>query len=246
MISFIVPTLPDEPYLKHTLNSILEEIDRNPLENMEVIVVGKDNESRNLAKLMEQLSSPYIRYFDIDGNRSEARNFGIRMARNNFLTFVDADTIIGRNFIPITLDDFRSNYAYILYSTLPLEQSYLGFIGTKFIDVNAYLIQMIRKHRFPGYCCSLRKDILEKVKVGNEYFLKRMAGHGEDSELASRYGKFCRSYGLRGRFERRVKVYTSVRELKRAGVGKALARLAVDTTLGVVWKRPVLRNWREL
>lgn len=246
MISFIIPTLPDEPYLKHTLSSILEEIERNPLENVEIIVVGKDDENGKLTELTKELDSPYIKYFDVGGNRSEARNFGVRMARNEFLTFVDADTIIGEDFIPVTLDDFHSNYAYITYSTLPLEPCFLGFVGTKFIDLNAYLIQLMRKHRFPGYCCSLRRDILEKVRVGNEYFLSRMAGHGEDSELASRYGKFCNSFGLRGKYERRVKVYTSIRELKRAGVGRALARLAVDTTLGVVWKRPILRNWREL
>ncbi len=247
MITFIIPTLPDEPYLARTLESIVGDIERSKHQGFEVFVIGNDNEEKRLSKIAGEFrrSYEYVRFFDVPGNRSEARNYGIRKASNEFLTFVDADTMIGRGFTEVTIEDFVKGYGYINYSTMPLENKMMYHFSAKFLNFSSRFLTELGICRPAGFCTSMRRNILEEIKLGDDYFLPKLAGHGEDSELGSRYGRYCRKNKIKGKYENRVNVYTSMRELEKVGVKRAFARLLVNNTLGAVLKRPLVRNWRE-
>lgn len=247
MITFIVPTTPDEPTLHKTIESIVENVEESKHNGFEVLIVGEDNEERRLSNIVGKFSDSYnyVKFFNVPGNRSEARNYGIKRASNEFLTFVDADTIIGKGLADITIEDFERGYGYINYSTMPLENKMMYHFCTKFLNFSSRFLTELSICRPAGFCTSMRKSILEKVKVNDYYFLPELAGHGEDSELGSRYGKYCREKKIRGKYENRVNVYTSMREIEKVGVGKAFSRLVVNNTLGALLKRPLVRNWRE-
>lgn len=247
MITFITPTLPDEPELPRTIESIVKEIEKSKYKGFEVFIIGEDNEEGRLSDIVGKFSRnyEYVKFLNVPGNRSEARNYGIKKASNEFITFVDADTVIGNGFVDVTIEDFLRGYGYINYSTMPLENKLMYHFCAKFLNFSSRFLTELGICRPAGFCTSMRRDILEEVKVGDHYFLPTLAGHGEDSELGRRYGKYCRERKIRGKYENRVNVHTSMRELEKVGVGRAFSRLVVNNSLGALLKRPLVRNWRE-
>jgi glycosyltransferase involved in cell wall biosynthesis len=256
MISFIVPGLPDEKYLD-CLDSIYEEIDREK-DGSEIILVMKCEKERQ-EKLREELNQRYGRslscYFD-DGNRSEARNLGAKHAKSNYLTFVDSDTIIGEHFISTTKRDFDKGYAFINYTTRPLDEDYADkrrlLYYNRFMNLNQWFLTKAYVCRPYGFCMSVRKNICEDVSADGEIFLKRLAGYGEDSELGSRYGPHCRKHGLKGKYEKgtkekRIIVKTSFRGWYNERFWRGGVRMIVNTFIVPLpfIKRPLIGNWRE-
>ncbi|MEK6808602.1 MAG: glycosyltransferase family A protein, partial [Nanoarchaeota archaeon] len=85
MISFIIPAYQEEKYIERTLRSIPD--------NFEKIVVcnGCSDQTYNIAK-------KYAEVINIsEKNVSKARNLGAKIAKNNLLVFLDADTRLSRD-----------------------------------------------------------------------------------------------------------------------------------------------------
>jgi glycosyltransferase involved in cell wall biosynthesis len=268
MISFIVPGLPDEKHLYKCLDSIYTEIDRVK-DGSEIILVMKCEKERQ-EKLREELNQRYGRrlqmygsslscYFD-DGNRSEARNLGVTYAKSNYLTFVDADTKIGENFISMTEEAFEKGYAYVNNSIRPLEEEWANKTRllhySRFMGLNQWFLTKARICRPYGFCMSVKKDICERTKTDGEIFMRKLAGHGEDSEFGSRYGLQCRKEGLKGKYEsyrsfdkktaEKMRVKTSFRGWYEEGFWRGGVRMLVNVFLVPLLKRPLIGNWREI
>jgi glycosyltransferase involved in cell wall biosynthesis len=254
MVSFIVPALPDEKHLYDCLDSIYDNIQEEK-DGSEIILVLKCEKEREeefrekLKKYRDVLSF----YFD-KGNRSEARNLGAGYAKSDILTFVDADTKICDGFISTTKRDFDKGYAYVNYTTRPLDEKDLKkrrlFYYSRFMNLMQWFFTKAYICRPYGFCMSVRKDISEAVAVDGEIFLKKLAGYGEDSELGGRYGTHCRRHGLKGKYEKGTKekrmiVKTSFRSWKEEGFWRGGARMMVNVFLVPLLKRPLIGNWRE-
>jgi glycosyltransferase involved in cell wall biosynthesis len=264
-ISFIVPALESdilEGYLfDYSVNSIYKEILRKG-DNSEIILIMKC-EKENEDGIREEMAQRYkgvVRCHFSNGNRSEARNLGAEHAKNNYLTFVDADTKIGEKFISMTEEAFEKGYAYVNNSIRPLEKERADktrlLLYGRFMGLNQWFLTKAGICRPYGFCMSVRKDICEKVKVDGEMFMKKLAGHGEDSEFGSRYGLQCRKEGLKGKYEgyrsfdkkiaERMIVKTSFRGWYKEGFWRGGVRMLVNTFIVPLIKRPLIGNWREL
>jgi len=244
MISFIVPALSDEPYLEKTLKSIVREIENFGRDGFEILVMLKGGLPSYLKRLEEKYD--YLKVYLTEGNRSQARNEGAKLAKNHILTFVDADTEIGENFIQKTLEDFKK-FAWVNYSARPLEQNKRRlYYYSKLMNFFQWLFSNANFYRPYGFCMSVRKDICEKIKLEDEIFLSKLAGYGEDSEFGKRYGKFCRKNRLRGKYESGVRVYTSMREWYNHGFWKAARRIVLNVLFVPLFKKPLIENWRKI
>lgn len=97
LVSVIVPVYNCEQYVKECIDSLL----RQSYSDIEVIVVndGSTDDSLKICRKYEELDSR-IKVFDQENQGvSSARNKGIQMARGKFLSFVDADDYVDRDFI---------------------------------------------------------------------------------------------------------------------------------------------------
>ena len=116
MISFVIPALEaDEKYLYNCLESVVDEILRNGTGSDEIITVvklEKSSEEDFQTKMIERYGE-MVRCVFSEGNRSVARNDGLKAAKNKIITFLDSDTLIGDGFIPATIKDFERGYAYV-------------------------------------------------------------------------------------------------------------------------------------
>lgn len=91
LISVIVPVYNTASYLKEALNSIKKQT----YDNIEIIVVddGSSDCSGKICDYFQSLDSRFIVYHIDNHGYSYARNFGINVAKGEFITFVDSDDI---------------------------------------------------------------------------------------------------------------------------------------------------------
>jgi glycosyltransferase involved in cell wall biosynthesis len=98
-ISIIVPIYNVEPYLRKCLNSILEQT----FTNFELILVN-DGSTDKSAFICDEyaVKDDRVKVIHKDyGGVSSARNVGIKLARGNYIGFVDSDDYIEKNMYKI-------------------------------------------------------------------------------------------------------------------------------------------------
>lgn len=116
LISIIVPVYNVEKYLNECLESIVNQT----YENLEIILVD-DGSSDNSGKICDEFALKDSRIKVIhkkNGGLSSARNSGIDIANGEYLSFIDSDDMVDRNFI-LTL--------FSLIQKSSLELSSVGF-----------------------------------------------------------------------------------------------------------------------
>ena len=89
MISVIVPVYNVEDYLKIALDSLVMQT----FYDFEVILIndGSTDMSGNICEEYARLHSNFHVYHKKNGGQSAARNFGIKKAKGEFITFLDSD-----------------------------------------------------------------------------------------------------------------------------------------------------------
>lgn len=87
LISIIIPLYNKRPYVERAIQSILEQT----IQQWELIVVD-DGSTDDSAGIVLKIKDPRIRlYRQENKGPAAARNYGIRMASGDFITFLDAD-----------------------------------------------------------------------------------------------------------------------------------------------------------
>ena len=92
-VSIIVPFYNVEKYIEKCLTSLVNQT----LEEIEIILVndGSKDKSIKVAKDFEQKYPAKIRYYEKpNGGLGDARNFGIKFAKGEYLAFLDSDDYV--------------------------------------------------------------------------------------------------------------------------------------------------------
>ena len=89
-VSIIVPIYNVENYLDKCLDSLVKQT----LENIEIILINDgstDNSEKIISKYMKSYGDKIVLINQKNGGQASARNAGIKIARGEFLMFVDSD-----------------------------------------------------------------------------------------------------------------------------------------------------------
>lgn len=104
-VSIVIPVYNGERYVQATLNSILKQT----WQDLEVIVVNDGSTDRSM-EICRQFNDPRIRYAEQEnGGLAAARNAGIRIARGEYLGFIDADDTWSPDKVSRHVEHFRSD-----------------------------------------------------------------------------------------------------------------------------------------
>ena len=199
MISVIIPTFNEEKYIGQTLDSVTNQ----DYKEYEVIVV--DNCSTDKTAEISGKSTKNV--FIIKSNVAQARNIGAKKAKGEILLFLDADTIVSKNFLKEIACKFENGGMIGLYPCVKTE----GKLGDRIAYFLSFeLIRILSKIGFPLYptmCVAYRKKEFEKAGGFEETYIT-----GEDIILTKRikeYGKCV--------VEKHLVVYTSPRRSSKMG-----------------------------
>lgn len=96
-LSIIIPVYNVEKYIKKCLDSIKEQT----MKDFEIIIVNdgaEDNSEEIIKKYQIQNESLKIRYFKKEnGGLASARNYGVKHAKGNYISFIDPDDYLEPN-----------------------------------------------------------------------------------------------------------------------------------------------------
>ena len=176
-ISVIIPAYLEEKYIEKTLKAVRAQ----SYKNFEIIVVDSNSKDRTRAIAR--------RYADKVINIKKrgvgiARNVGAKVAKGELFLFLDADTIMEKDFlkkISKAFDDKNvvATSGYIYTSGSLLDR--IIFSGTSEIS---WLTTLIGKPLFYGMCIAVRKNAFEKVHGFDE-----IHETAEDINFAEKLGK---------------------------------------------------------
>ena len=187
--SIIIPVYNKEKYISETLTCI----DGQTVNDIEVIIINdaSTDNSMNIITDFKNNTKKCVRLFQNEKNCGVAysRNLGINEAKTDYITFVDADDIIERNYIEVMISKTRK-YPYIDIIrglVMPFKKN-VGIIATGEIDGynNDQIIIPKLDHEYilsENISCSSRfykKDFIKNLKFKEslfedyEFFLETM------------------------------------------------------------------------
>ena len=195
--SIIIPACNEEKYIEKTLKSIPR--------NQEIIVV-----CNGCIDLTEKIAKKYSKVISIkEKNVSIAKNLGAKISKNNYLIFLDADTLLKKNTLKQIENSLKkSDFGICKFESdiKKLKYRLMQFLRDLFeITKNPFLINMIYGSGLI-YC---KKKLFKKVKGFNAKFKL-----GEDKDFllkAKKIGKFSIA---------RTRVITSMRRFEKIGIFK--------------------------
>jgi len=104
-VSVVVPCYNQSQYLEQALLSVKQQT----FSNWECIVVndGSSDNTEEIAIRWKETDSRFIYLKKENEGLSEARNSGIKISKSNYILPLDADDILGKNYIELALQEFN-------------------------------------------------------------------------------------------------------------------------------------------
>jgi len=220
MLSIIIPARNEEKIIGKLLNSI-----KNQNFDCEVIV-GNDSSTDSTAKIAKKYAKVVTGKWSHPGS---ARNACAKLAKGNYLLFLDADVVLPKNFLNQNFKEFTdrklvSATTYVSPLSNKLIDRFIHGLGYNFFY---FLLQKISPIAC-GFCIFCRKDIFMKVDG-----FDRSITLGEDHDLVRKSAKYGRFGILHG-----PKINVSVRRLETEGRLNYLLKM-IKAALFMTFRGPI-------
>ncbi|HCC6057005.1 TPA: glycosyltransferase family 2 protein, partial [Klebsiella pneumoniae] len=100
-ISIIIPVYNVEKYIEECITSLLSQ----SYHNYEIIIVNDDTQDASIDKIRHLIDcNSNIKLVEKEnGGLSSARNFGLKYATGEFISFVDSDDFIDKDFLKLMI-----------------------------------------------------------------------------------------------------------------------------------------------
>ena len=116
--SVIIPLYNKEKYIKNTLKNVLKQT----FKNFEIIIIN-DGSTDNSLKEAQLVSDNRITiYTQKNSGVSDARNFGIKKARGEYIALLDADDIWNTNHLEEHYNSINQFFIFTLYSLFSIQR----------------------------------------------------------------------------------------------------------------------------
>lgn len=195
-LSIIVITLNEAFWLP----KLLESIKRQDYKDYEIIVADYNSIDKT-----REIAKDYGCRITDGGNYAIGRNKGAKIARGNYLLFLDADCILPEHFLDVNLNVFKNSGEGVGTTEVkPLSKKYSDIIFFRLYDYWSKIMSHISPH-----CCGasifVRKGLFDKEGGFNERIV-----FAENHEFSNR----LKSSGF---IILPKPIYTSVRRLNKEG-----------------------------
>lgn len=203
-ISIIIPALNEEKYIEKTLKAVLNQ----SYKNFEIIVVDNGSTDRT-SDIAKKYADTVL--FCKEKGISKARNTGGKIATGDILLFLDADTVIKRDFLKNMLDKFKSPNVIGVSGYIETYGKRLHVITFRLCSEIAWLSTLLRNPMFYGMCMAYRRSVFEKIKFDENL------PTAEDIDFTKKARKFGKCV-----LARNARAITSPRRVEEMGLDKAV------------------------
>lgn len=195
-VTVIIPAFNEESTIQRCVDSLL-----NQTVVPNIIVVNDGSFDNTLQKISKYKTLDNFLLINQENQGvSVARNRGIKAAKTEFITFLDADDYVENNFIQVLLDGYRQNGSIDLsvcnYSIKQQDSKSIvcGQFKNGVIDPFKYFDLVINNNSVNGFVYNkmFRKSIIEKCNI----WFDPQTAIGEDFLFCFLYGGHCREIAL--------------------------------------------------
>ncbi len=224
MLSIIIPALNEEKYLPR----LLESIKKQRYKDYEVIV-SDGNSKDKTREIAKKLGCKVI----VSNKRSPAhqRNQGAKAAKGDILLFLDADSVLPDDFLPGTLDEFKTRKLSVAGFYVIMNSKDLSYrIITKVYNLVCFIVQKIKPVTI-GACILVKKRYHDRIKGFDESIFI-----GEDHDYSERIAKIGKLGLIKSN-----KILFSTRRFDKEGKIKMTIKL-IYGSLYVIFKGPIKKK----
>lgn len=196
-VSIIVPVHNGSKYIMQCLDSILCQI----YKNIELLVVNDHSTDDSVEKVISlQKLDSRIRILNSEKKGvSAARNLGIRNARGTYITFIDSDDIIEKDFIEKLIkgcSDKDVNLSACMYdNNMSLEVGHDNSSTNKILSADDMIKEVLLPYVGVGSFVWNKLYVLKIINDNNIYFDEKIAVC-EDTLFNVRYLNYCKKVSL--------------------------------------------------
>lgn len=191
-VTVIIPAFNEASKIQRCIDSLLSQ---SVIPNIIVVNDGSSDETVQKVEKYKKLSN-FLLINQLNQGVSVARNHGIKVAKTEYITFVDADDYVEKDFIKTLLDGFVNHNNIDLsvcnYSMKKLNNNitFYGKFRTSILNQIAYFDSVIGEKGINGFVYNklFRKSIIEKYSI---HFDPNIS-IGEDFLFCFLYGGYCK------------------------------------------------------
>ena len=161
-ISIIIPVYNAEKYINECIDSILKNSNES-LYQIEIIIINDGSTDHTLEKLEKYKKNNFIHtYTTKNQGVSAARNYGIKLAKGEWITFIDADDKVTEGFIDLSINELNKN---TLLKTTILTDNYKNHDKDKVTVSIQQLLAKLIYGKEPAFIFSyfFKKDIVKQI-----------------------------------------------------------------------------------
>ena len=166
-LSIIIPAYNAEKYINECIDSILRN-SQNSLNQTEIIIINDGSTDHTLEKLEKYKEYKNIHiYITKNQGVSAARNYGIKLAKGNWITFIDADDKVTEGFIDEHINKLKDN---TLLKTKILTNENTSHINKIKAASIQQLLSKIDYGEIPAFIVSYfyKKDIVKYIQFNEK------------------------------------------------------------------------------
>ena len=171
-ISIIIPAYNAEKYINECIDSILKN-SKESLNQTEIIVINDGSTDRTLKKLEKYKENNIIHVYTTKNQGvSAARNYGIKLAKGDWITFIDADDKVTEGFVDQNINELNNS---ALIKTTISTNNYNNQIKDKTTISIQHLLSKLTYGEIPAFIFSyfFKKDIVKQIHFNkNIHFME--------------------------------------------------------------------------
>ena len=175
MVSIIVPVFNAEKYLSKCIESLINQT----YSNIEIILIddGSIDNSKSICELYQKKDDRIVFVHKSNTGVSATRNYGLEIAKGQYIAFVDSDDWVHKEFIEQLRNaiDLDADFA-ICYMNETNEREDLEFLivnsSKMFLNKKECLKQMLYSSKVGGYLCNklFKKELITSILKEDIYY----------------------------------------------------------------------------
>ena len=178
LFSIIMPVYNTEKYIEKSLQSVYEAIDTD----CEVIIVNdgsKDDSEKVILKFLENLPEKFKDNFVYTKKENkglaDTKNVGIEMSRGKYISVVDSDDCISKDFYKVAREYIKENYEIIIYDVYVVfeNKQNVDYASRAYSDYKKDYLAGLLNGAISGSSCNkiIKKELYSEHQfpVGKEY-----------------------------------------------------------------------------
>nr|WP_315252783.1 glycosyltransferase family 2 protein [uncultured Flavobacterium sp.] len=173
LVSIIIPCYNQAHFLDETLQSVLSQT----YSNWECIIVndGSPDNTEAVAKVWAEKDSRFIYFAKQNGGLSSARNAGLKVAKGDFIQFLDSDDILGNEKLEVSVnlsvnegsDIVITDFKRFRKTITKLKRAFCD-LGKQEFSFDSMLLKWDVEFTIPIHCGFFKKALLNNVAFHEE------------------------------------------------------------------------------